>query len=134
MTSGPQSVMLTITTAANLAPGTYHLTIDGIAGSSNLTSSFSFTVVPYIVFINNQSFTPANYTVPMGATVMWMNLEGIISQYDPGDHNVAFQTGITASSTTLHQYNTYSYTFTQAGTFTYICTIHPFMKGAIIVH
>ncbi|HEX2667565.1 MAG TPA: plastocyanin/azurin family copper-binding protein [Gammaproteobacteria bacterium] len=29
--------------------------------------------------------------------------------------------------------DTYSYTFTKPGTYSYYCTLHPFMKGKVVV-
>lgn len=43
------------------------------------------------------------------------------------DNNKAFDSGNIASGAT------YKYTFTTAGTYQYYCTIHPFMKGTIVV-
>jgi plastocyanin len=28
----------------------------------------------------------------------------------------------------------YSYTFAKAGTFSYVCSLHPQMKGTVVVH
>jgi hypothetical protein len=45
---------------------------------------------------------------------------------------VTSDTGLFDSGT-LNVGNTFSFTFTQAGTFTYHCNIHPMMTGAIVV-
>jgi plastocyanin len=36
-------------------------------------------------------------------------------------------------SKTLNTGDTYQYTFTRAGTYSYLCTIHPFMLGSVVV-
>jgi plastocyanin len=137
VTSGPQSVGLTLTVAANVTPGAYQFSVNYVAGSKNVTSQFAFTVVAHIVFINNEQYLPANVTVPTGATVTWMNLQGIISETDPGDHNVVSIAGASSSFTsspTLAQYSIYSYTFTAAGAYKYYCTFHPtVMFGEVVV-
>ena len=52
--------------------------------------------------------------------------------YDSVDHTVSFQNnGI--SSADLGTNDTFSHTFTTPGTHNYICTIHPFMHGTIVV-
>lgn len=132
LTQGAQSVTLTITVASSIKPGTYDFTIDAVAGATNATSMFAFTVVPHIVFIYDQAYWPANDTVSTGSSILWMNLEGPL-QMDPGIHNVVFQGNLNAASPNLMRYNVWTYTFTQAGVFNYICTIHPFMHGQVTV-
>ena len=79
------------------------------------------------VAIENFSFVPAAITVPAGTTVTWTNL-------DTAPHTVT-STGSSAvlDSPTLHKGDTFRYTFQKAGTYPYICTIHPFMTGSVIV-
>jgi plastocyanin len=133
ITSGSQTDVLTIAADQGVAPGTYQLSINGVAGSINETQQFSFNVAKYVVFMNNQMYQPSTLNVPSGATVVFMNLEGRISQYDSGLHDVYFTSGASVTSPSLAQYGTWSYTFTGAGTYSYYCTFHPFMKGTITV-
>jgi len=78
---------------------------------------------PASVGISNFSFNPKKLTVKIGTTVTWTN-------DDPAPHTIAFAD---FTSQTLNTGDTYSYTFTQAGTYDYYCSIHPSMKGQIIV-
>ena len=77
------------------------------------------------VNIANLAFGPASLRVTVGSTVTWTNRDQIA-------HTVSdTQDGI--SSPVLNQNQTYSFTFTKPGTYHYICTIHPFMHGTVIV-
>lgn len=80
------------------------------------------------VSIQNFAFSPATLTIPAGTTVTWTNNDTVAhtSTSDPGD-------AISWNSGTLSQGQSFSFTFQQAGTFTYHCTFHPFMKATIIV-
>jgi len=77
------------------------------------------------VSIQNYAFSPGTLTVPSGTTVTWMNNDNV-------DHTVVSTTG-TFTSGTLAKGQSYTYTFTTPGTYDYTCSIHPSMKGTIIV-
>lgn len=78
------------------------------------------------VEMKNTAFSPATTTVKVGQKITWTNKDGF-------DHNVVAQTGATFKSKNFGQGGTFTFTPTKAGTITYICTIHPFMKGTITV-
>jgi amicyanin len=77
------------------------------------------------VDIKNFAFSPAVVTVKVGSTVVWSNDDSI-------QHDVIFDGGGIASSVLNHN-DTFSHTFLTAGTYHYICSIHPFMHGTVIV-
>ncbi len=77
------------------------------------------------VSIQNLAFNPSTLTVTAGTTVTWINNDNV-------DHNVMSSTGA-FSSGTLANGQSYTYTFNTPGTYDYSCTIHPSMKGTIIV-
>lgn len=60
-----------------------------------------------------------------GTKVTWTNNDG-------APHTVTSDSGAFGSQT-LNQGNTFSFTFTSAGTFPYHCAFHPGMKGTVIV-
>jgi plastocyanin len=66
-------------------------------------------------------------TVAVGTEVVWTNEDSM-------DHSVEFDaaSGIPTSQD-LAQGDTYSFTFTEPGTYSYICGIHPRMTGTIVV-
>jgi plastocyanin len=77
------------------------------------------------VTIADFSFTPASITIHVGDTVTWTN-------HGPSAHtatanNGSFNTGV------LQKGQSGSHTFNTAGTFSYICSIHPFMHGTVVV-
>ena len=80
------------------------------------------------VAIKNFAFDPASLTVKSGTVVMWTNQDG-------ASHTIASDTGspVAFSSDSISSGASYSFTFTKPGTYTYHCSIHPTMKGTIIV-
>lgn len=75
------------------------------------------------VTIRDFDFTPKSVTVNEGDTVTWTN-QGPTVHTATGD---GFDTG------NLKKGESGSHTFASAGTFAYICTPHPFMKGTVTV-
>ena len=75
------------------------------------------------VNIKDYTFQPSDITIKKGDTVTWTNLDVI-------GHDVKFKD---SDSPDLKTGESYSKTFDQAGTFDYICDIHPTMKGRVIV-
>jgi plastocyanin len=82
----------------------------------NLTSAIS---------IANFAFSPATLTVKVGTTVVWTNNDSV-------GHQIKSNTNAFGSNI-LNSGDRYQFTFNNAGTFGYICSIHPSMKGTIIV-
>lgn len=121
-----------ITVSKNTQPGRYNFTLIAGGGLRTFMQTFNVEVVPYIVYTVGTAYFPANLTVPKGSTVTWMRLNGAIDQYDPGEHDINFLSGL-AHSPTLSQYQTWSFTFNQAGTFSYYCTYHPYQRGNVTV-
>ena len=77
------------------------------------------------VTVKGFKFTPSSVSVRKGDTVTWR------FQRDPAPHNVKGSGGIKSASRITT--GTYKKKFTRAGTFRYICTIHPNMKGTVRV-
>ncbi len=77
------------------------------------------------VSIANFAFDPATLTITTGTTVTWTN-------NDTASHTVAGDDGSWGSKS-LAKGDTFSFTFTQAGTFSYHCGVHPSMKATITV-
>jgi plastocyanin len=80
---------------------------------------------PATVKIDNFAFAPATLTITAGTTVTWKNDDD--SPHRIGDKNGTFK------SAALDTDDTFSHTFTVPGEYAYICTIHPYMAGTIIV-
>jgi plastocyanin len=75
--------------------------------------------------INDFAFSPETITLKVGSAVTWTN-------QDPFAHSVKSADGSFVSQD-LQQGQTFSATFTTAGTFAYICGIHTFMTGTVVV-
>lgn len=82
----------------------------------------------YVIHMTNSNrFTPNDATVPLNATVVWVN--------DAGVHDVTFNDGGVRSPRTMAQGAEWDHQFTEAGDYTYVCTLHAGqgMKGTIHV-
>jgi LPXTG-motif cell wall-anchored protein len=77
------------------------------------------------VTISDFQFAPSSVTVNVGDTVTWTN-------NGPTPHS-ATSTGGVWDTGIMDAGQAGSHTFTEAGTFSYICTPHPNMKGTIVV-
>jgi plastocyanin len=77
------------------------------------------------ITIDNFTFTPKELTVAAGTTVKWVN-------HDDIPHTVV-EKKTTFRSKALDTDDSYSFTFTSAGTFDYFCGLHPHMVGQVIV-
>jgi plastocyanin len=77
------------------------------------------------VTISDYKFTPDTVTVNEGDTVTWTNDGPTVHTATAEDGS--FDTG------TLRKGDSGSATFTSAGTISYICSPHPFMKGKVVV-
>lgn len=70
-------------------------------------------------------FQDERIEVPVGTTVEWSN-DDQVAHTVTADYN-AFDSG------NLESGQIWRYTFTRVGTFGFHCTLHPFMKGSIVV-
>lgn len=78
------------------------------------------------VKIRNFKFEPANLTIVEGKTVQFIN--------EDEEPHTATSTDGSFNSKALDTNQTWNYTATKSGTFPYICSIHPFMKGTLTVN
>jgi plastocyanin len=97
-------------------------------GSSGSTSAATSTTAasPTTITIDNFAFTPKSMTVSPGATVTVKNNDS--TAHTVTADNKAFDTGPVDAGATK--------TFTaptKAGSYPYICSIHPFMKATLVV-
>ncbi len=90
-------------------------------------SSGSTTPPPAANTVNiaNMAFSPASLTVNAGTTVTWTNSDAMAHTVTADDNS--FDSGNMAMGAK------YSKVFSTPGTYTYHCTIHPGMKGTIVV-
>jgi len=75
------------------------------------------------VTIKDFTFSPSGLTIPKGMTVRWVN-EDVTPHQIKG---TGFESGV------LETGGSYEFTFTEAGTYDYICALHPSMRGEVLV-
>jgi plastocyanin len=94
-------------------------------GTLTLSRQIPVAPPPVDISIVNFAFTPSPVTVPVGTTVTWTN-------NDLMTHTSTSATQVWDSGL-LSPGQSFSFTFTTPGTFTYRCSPHPFMTGTIVV-
>jgi len=79
------------------------------------------------VAIKGYAFSPSTLTINVGDTVTWTN-------EDTAPHTVTVTNGpVKFDSGNLAKGQSFSYTFTVAGTYGYYCAVHPDMVGQVVV-
>ncbi len=81
------------------------------------------TTASEVVEIRSFAYEPVDIEVPVGSELAWVNR-------DPAPHTA---TGDGFDTGRLEQDARGTVTFTEAGTFEYVCTIHPAMRGRVTV-
>lgn len=77
------------------------------------------------VSIANFAFLPATLAIAPGQTVTWSNDDG-------APHGLAYKDGA-AGTDVLLPGATFSRTYDKPGTFDYLCAVHPYMTGKVVV-
>ena len=121
-----------ITFQSGMTPGMSGQAMPGMSGMQSPPASASATTADSpapqggtAVAITDFKFNPATLTVPVGSTVTWTN-------QDEEPHTIAAKDG-SFHSPGMDTHGTYSFTFTTPGSYDYICSIHPFMTGTVVV-
>jgi plastocyanin len=83
---------------------------------------------PDDVLAANLTFRPGTLTVPVGTTVTWH-----IDQPDAHHNVVSTNAPVSFNSGAPVGKGTFSFTFTQPGTYNYVCLVHPTMTGKVVV-
>jgi plastocyanin len=79
----------------------------------------------HTVRMEGVKFVPETLTVKRGDVVVWVNKD--LFPHTATGEKREFDSGNIAPD------QSWKYTATKAGTFSYVCTLHPTMKGALIV-
>ncbi len=77
------------------------------------------------IHIKNFAYVPDTVTISPGQTVRFIEDDETPHTVTAADH--AYDSG------NLNQKDTWKHTFATAGTYTYFCAYHPYMKGTVIV-
>lgn len=78
------------------------------------------------VHIRNFAYVPARLTVTAGTTVRFVN-------DDSEAHTVTAASGRTFDSGGLDSGETWTHPFATPGAYGYLCALHPYMRGTIVV-
>ena len=97
----------------------------GVAAGAVLACGALAAEQKSVVTIDNFTFAPPELIVAAGTTVKWVNRDDIPHTVVEG--NTSFR------SKALDTDDSFTYTFANAGTFSYFCSLHPHMTGKIIV-
>ncbi len=99
-----------------------------VPSASPATSATSVASTQHsAITIDNYKFHPAVLTVAKGTTVVWINKDDDV-------HTIKSKDGPqTLQSRALETGARYGFTFDHPGTYHYICTVHPYMHGVIVV-
>jgi len=104
------------------------IVVVGALGLVGCGASAAPKVGPGDVLVANFSFTPSTITVHVGESVTW------VFDQPTAPHNVDSTSGPGSFDSGQPQgTGMYTHEFITPGTYTYICTVHPFMKGTVIV-
>jgi plastocyanin len=79
------------------------------------------------VKIDNFSFSPAQITVAPGTKVTWANQDDMPHTVTDAGVPRAFK------SPALDTGDAFSYMFSTPGTYHYLCSLHPYMQGTVVV-
>jgi plastocyanin len=114
--------MMTLLLGALLAQA-----MPGMAQVPPSTPSAATVQAAVVVHIKNYKFNPTTVTVKAGQAVEWIN--------DDNDAHTATSASATNrwDSGGIDEHETWTHVFAQAGTFPYLCELHPYMKGTVVV-
>ena len=101
------------------------LVLPAMLGAFGASLAFGTVRADEAVKIDNFTFSPATLTVPVGSKVTWVNEDDIPHQ--------VMASGRTFKSQVLDTDQSFAQTFASPGTYEYFCSLHPHMKGTIVV-
>lgn len=96
-----------------------------VSGCYQQQTQTSDSSIPNTITIDSFAFNPQELTINVNTEVSWTNNQDI-------SHTVISQ-GL-FESPVLKKGDTFKFKFTEAGTYDYHCSIHPSMKGKVIVN
>jgi plastocyanin len=95
------------------------------ADAAPATTTIAASSAGNSVLIDKYTFGPDQLAVPVGTTVTWTN-------NDADQHTVVAKDN-TFASPALNKGQSFSFKFDKAGTYNYLCSIHPFMVATVTV-
>lgn len=98
------------------------------SNTSSTSSNTNQTAASGSVDIKNMAFTPPQISIAKGGSVTWTNNDSVAHTVVDDLSNVGGP-----ASGNIEPGSTYSFTFAKTGSFQYHCSIHPSMRGTIVV-
>lgn len=124
----PNTTLSAPTTSSTSATATTQTTTTTLPASTSTTLPATTTTMHETrtvdVGIVNFSFESASITIKVGDTVRWT--------VNSGTHTTTSASGVWNSNTKATG-ETFSFTFNEAGSYSYFCSIHPSMQATITV-
>ena len=119
-------IILLMTVAALVVVVVSTLLVVSVAGAHKHPTAKAQKHPTKTVLIKNFSFKPAQITIKRGTKVRWIN-------QDSTTHTATSKNGRSFDSGRLGKGQRYTHTFKSAGKKKYLCEIHPFMRGSVVV-
>lgn len=113
------------TTGASATTPAASATKPAASGTQPAATGGSSSAAETEVAIQNFVFSPKTLTVPVGASVKWTNKDTVAHTASSGKGT--FESG------NLNQGQSFSFKFTQAGTYDYVCKYHANMTATVTV-
>ena len=82
-------------------------------------------IAPAVVHIRNFAFVPATLSIVAGQTVRFIN--------DDGEAHTVTARDASFDSGGFDTHDAWQHTFSAAGTYAYVCQLHPMMTATIVV-
>lgn len=90
-----------------------------------LSNAFAATPQIHTVVIEGMAFAPSTLTVNRGERVLWVNRD--LFPHTATAQDRAFDSGEIGAG------KSWTYVGSRAGRFDYVCTLHPGMRGTLVV-
>jgi len=98
----------------------------GLLGPPGAAVAQSWEDDPTLVPMFQNAFLRLELTVPIGATVTWVNWDGEV-------HDVVERNSLLFSSPLVNTGETWQLTFDAPGVYQYVCDLHANMEGVVVV-
>lgn len=134
-----QNATMLNTSSSNMT-GNGTMMSGNMSGNSTMGGNQTTTSGPTVIISpgssspsNAKFFDPPKLTVSKGTTVTWKNGDSTMHTVTSGSAQGG-ESGTVFDSSYLTGGKTFQHTFSDAGTFDYYCTLHPYMKGQVVVN
>ena len=117
-------VVSIIVLAVTAVVGVHFSSTSGSAPAS--IQATSVDTMHVTIDISSYEYRPGNLSVPRGATVTWVNDDKVA-------HTATEKSSGSWDTQVIHEGESVSINFDKPGSYTYYCSIHPYMSGVLVV-